>query len=471
MPNEQQAYLVASSLEVKEGVVTRAARPLLAIDEGIQRVLDVANGLTLQEMLATSVLQAYSPILIRAAVGLLREAGILVCSVEGAQRSAGEGGTRSMPVSSSTALGSRPRTLVGSELVSVVILNRDGRSHLEACLSSLLSQTWGNTQIILVDNGSTDDSVSFVRQNYPTVRILELGENSGFSAGNNRGMEVADGDHVFFLNNDTEVSPFCIEEMMLVAGRHPDAAAIAPKLKFQHGRAFIQGIGNSVRGVNWGSDNYIGFLDLGQFDDAGDVFSACFGAALIDRRVWECVGPLDEAYFFYYEDSDWSYRARAMGFRIVSAPRAVVYHKFGGSMEMLPTPFKLGLVVCNRLRFALKNLQKSNAFRFTVGYLLEDVVNVVWALLRRREWRQATVYLRGWGRLAASLPDVLRARRQVQALRRVPDTEILPLADNLPPPQMRGSTPWLGLGNIDRYYLPAIRSGRARSVPELGGFL
>ena len=302
-------------------------------------------------------------------------------------------------------------------LISIIIVNFNGRQHLKDLLDSIDEQTYQNIEIIMVDNASKDSSVSFVRQHWPQVILSVQSHNLDFAGGNNAGLRLAKGEYFFLVNNDTKLEPDCLASLFNTAQSHPEAAATVPKLKFFSQPNFINAIGNSVGLVGWGSDNYVGYLDAGQFNEEREVFSACFGATLINRRALKAVGLLDEGYRFYYEDSDWSYRARLMGYKIYFAPKAVVYHKFNATMNTLSFNFKLYLLIGNRIRFVLKNLQPRMALAFTRRYLKEDLRQFLGSL-RRLQARRAYTYLKAWARLTFMLFDILRRRRRVQRLRR-----------------------------------------------------
>jgi GT2 family glycosyltransferase len=414
----------------------------VAVDEALSQLWRVAHQRSLSEI--ADELGEASPIpshLLQPSLEVLRAAGLLgpefvrpIVSVETLTNDA------EMP----------------HPLVSVIIVNRNGRSHLEDCLESLARQTYEPLEVIVADNGSTDDSVSFIKTHYPETEILELGENLGFSVANNHGIAVAKGDWLFLLNNDTVLEPSCISELMRAQAGQARVAAIVPKMRFWALPAFINSIGNHVGPRSWGSDNFIGYLDLGQFDGVQEVPSACFGAALLSRDALEVIGLLDPAYFFYYEDADWSYRARAQGHRILAAPCAVLYHKFGASMRTLETGFKLGLVVQNRLRYAMKNLSCKGAWQFLRNYAFEDLAGLAGAIYRRN-WRSSGAYLRAWARFLISLPDVLSARKQVQRQRVMGDEAIFSLMQ-IPPPQMRGDMPLLTIESVERIYLPMLQN-------------
>ncbi len=338
-------------------------------------------------------------------------------------------------------------------LVSVIIVNLNGRPHLQDCLSSVLSQAYTPIEVILVDNGSQDDSVSWVREHFPAVQIVALQDNLGFAAGNNAGIDIARGEYVLILNNDTELAPACVAELVSIAASDARIAAVAAMMKMFYLRGFVNSIGGAVGPIGWGSDAYIGHLDAGQFERTFEVFSACFGAALLRRSVLDEIGLLDAGFGIgYYEDSDWCFRARMAGYKIVAASQAVVYHKFSATMNTLARTFKLKLVVRNRLRFALKNLQWRTLACFGAGHLVDDAYHIL-AAVWSADWAVVRAYLQGWGEFGRSLPDVLAQRAHVQQMRKkgVSDRQIFAPTRHLPPPQMEGSHPRLFLDDAVRY--------------------
>src|SRR5690606_20872713 len=125
-----------------------------------------------------------------------------------------------------------------------------------------------------------------------------------FSQAVNAGVAASSGTYVAILNPDIEVDPDAIGECVRVAEANPDAAAVAAKLMFWWAPAFLNGIGNRVDDASWGTDNFIGHLDLGQFDTLHDVPSVCFAATLVRRSAWDVIGWSDEAFPLYYEDAE-----------------------------------------------------------------------------------------------------------------------------------------------------------------------
>jgi hypothetical protein len=221
--------------------------------------------------------------------------------------------------------------------VSVVVVSWNSRATLERCLASVRGH-----ETIVVDNGSSDDSVAFVRERFPDVRLLEQ-DNRGMGAGNNAGMRAAHGRYAFLLNADAWVVGDGLDALVAAGDAHPDAAVIGPRLLNTDGT-----LQRSVRGdpTLWrlateylflrklapGSRLLNAFYGAGfDYDHEAEVESL-YGAALLVRRdAAEQVGGFDEDFFMFSEETDWLYRLRAAGWRVRYTPSCEVVHVGGAS--------------------------------------------------------------------------------------------------------------------------------------------
>ena len=430
-------------------------RPLLTTTEGGKVAVDAAlvslwqdaDGRCLEEIVARFISPEAPEEVVLAGLACLSEAGLLH---RGTQRPSGEIADSSGP------------------LVSVVIVSYNSREWLEECLPSLAPQTYSPLEILVVDNGSADDSQEWLTNNFPQARLLVLDETRSLAEAIVRGVNAAQGEYFLILNPDVRLEPDAVSQMVAAAGTGPRCAAVGAKLKFLWAPAFLNGLGNRVGAFSWGTDNGLGHLDLGQFDGWVELPSVCFAAALVPKSAWEQVGPIDEGFPMYYEDGEWSYRARLLGYKILAAPGAVVYHAFGGRVptgaESGLSPRKLRNVVYGRLRFAIKLLD-ANLPRFLRNYLAEDWTNFT-LLLTQRDWAAAGGYLKGWFGIIRDLPDVLKQRRSLQARRLVSDESLFALQKDLSMPFAWHGLPELTWDLVHHHYLPLIRSGRTRSMPE-----
>lgn len=353
-------------------------------------------------------------------------------------------------------------------LVSVIIVGYNSLEWLVDCLPSLTRQNYSPLEIIVVDNGSSDDTSPWLQKHYPAVKTHRLEKSGALSQAINFGVAQAQGDFLLLLNPDVLLDPAAVHHLVKIARQDPDCAGVAAKLKLWWAPAFLNGLGNYVGPFSWGTDIGLGHLDLGQFDRWEEIPSACFAATLIPRSAWDKVGPLDEGFPLYYEDAEWCYRARSLGMIIRSAPQAVVFHAFGGrrpSGQADPlTPRKLERVAYGRLRFAYKLADKSLP-RFLRNYALEDLLNGTRAFFRLK-WSMIQAYGAAWSKFFREWPELRLIRAQALARRTLPDGILFKTPAKLPPTLVWNGLPELSWDRIRTIYLPLIQSKRTRPMPE-----
>jgi len=220
--------------------------------------------------------------------------------------------------------------------VAIVVLNWNGLVDTEECLQSLKKISYPNTQIIVVDNASTDNSVKEIKERYPEVRLIENKDNMGFCEGNNIGIMAAleqGSDYVLILNNDTIVEPDFLEGLVRVAESNPEIGAVIPKIRCFYNQQKIWFAG--YRRV----ERYSTFMqpetELTDWGRPSDAASGC--AILLRRKALEQIGLFDPRFFFAFEDIDFSVRLKAGGFKIYYTPKSIVYHKAGQSSSLSET--------------------------------------------------------------------------------------------------------------------------------------
>jgi GT2 family glycosyltransferase len=296
--------------------------------------------------------------------------------------------------------------------VSAAVLNYDGRHHLERLLPSLARQTHADLHVVIVDNGSRDDSVSWLRTNWPEVEIVALPANVGITPALNICARAGHEDLVLLLNNDTELEPACVAELIAALQRHPTSAAAVPKLLDMHSRDVIDGTGDTYAWMGHANRRGHGMLDRGQFDQPAEVFGACGGAALYRRSALEEIGPFDERFFAMYEDVDWSFRAQLRGWSTVYVPTAVAYHA-GSATVGAVSNFSLYHNWRNALWVVAKNYPAAALFRHAPQLVWGQLYTL--AVAFRRGW--VPVLLRAWRDALKDILAVLRDRREVQRAR------------------------------------------------------
>ncbi|MDD1702404.1 MAG: glycosyltransferase family 2 protein [Methanoregula sp.] len=214
-------------------------------------------------------------------------------------------------------------------LVSVVVVNFNGKKFLDGCLSSLEQQTFRDFEVILVDNRSSDGSTEFVRERYPSAILVETGKNLGFAGGTNAGIRMAQGEFIFTLNNDAIADPRMLEEIVKPVQADPGVGMCGTKMMFPDGRINSTAICLSRSGAAW--DRGMGEPDRGQYDTAEEIFGPSAGAALYRRRMLDDIGLFDEDFFLFMEDVDLAFRGRLAGWKCRYAPTARVVHIHGGT--------------------------------------------------------------------------------------------------------------------------------------------
>ena len=221
--------------------------------------------------------------------------------------------------------------------VYVIVLNWNGKDDTLNCLQSLRSTNYDNYKVVLVDNGSEDDSVKAVREKFPEVEVVETGKNLGFAGGNNVGIEYAikaGADYVFLINNDTTVHPDYLKELVDVAESDAKIGAVGSKIMYYSEPERIWFVGGKI---NWlkNKGEHIGLdeIDKGQFDEIREVDYLTGCALLVKGEVVEKVGVLEDDYFLYYEDADYSLRIQNAGYKTVYAPKSKIFHKVSRSTK------------------------------------------------------------------------------------------------------------------------------------------
>jgi GT2 family glycosyltransferase len=224
-------------------------------------------------------------------------------------------------------------------VVAVVILNYNGRNHLENFLPSVIASTYGNLRIIVADNASTDDSLSFVRSHFPSVEVITHPTNEGFAGGYNWALKEVQSDYYVLLNSDVSVTPGWIEPVIAIMENDPHVAACQPKILSYHNPQLFE-----YAGAGGGWIDTLGYPfsrgrvfdvcenDLHQYDKAIPVFWASGASMFVRSNVYHEMGGLDASFFAHQEEIDLCWRMQLAGHRIMACPQSVVYHVGAGTL-------------------------------------------------------------------------------------------------------------------------------------------
>ncbi len=295
--------------------------------------------------------------------------------------------------------------------VSIIVVNWNGKSFLDVCLSSALQQSYHSYEIILVDNGSTDGSVEFVRQNFPKVKVVELRENRGFAGGNNKGVEVAQGDCIALLNNDTQVHNQWLENLVPPMLNDPTIGICSSKILIENSGK-IDSAGDAL--TTWGVGVKRGFgEEPHRFETPEFVFGACAAAALYSKKMIEDIGFLDEDFFFNDEDTDLNFRAQLRGWKCMYVPSALVYHKVNATIGRLSD--RHVYFHARNLEFLwMKNMPGRLMIRFAHHKIIQEIGSVLYLCLRHKKWKP---FFQAKRDVLRMLPLMLRKRKEIQMIK------------------------------------------------------
>lgn len=295
--------------------------------------------------------------------------------------------------------------------IAVIVLNWNGKKDTLDCLKYLdKQQIDANFQVIVVDNGSADDSVTAIKKRFPDVDVISSKANLGFAQGNNIGIKFAlekGADYIVVLNNDTIQDTNLLRELQLVLEDNPKAAITVPKIYFAKGYEFHkERYKENEKGkvlwyaggvIDWsnvvGHHRGVDEIDKGQFDKLEETEYATGCCFMIKRSVLEKVGLFDQRYFLYYEDSDLSMRVKREGFSIYFVPKAKMWHKNAGSAGGSGSTLQDYYITRNRLLFGLQYAP----LRTKLSLIKESM----WLLKNGRQWQKRGVldfYLRRLGK-------------------------------------------------------------------------
>lgn len=307
---------------------------------------------------------------------------------------------------------------------------------------------WPNFGIYVIDNGSTDGSLDFVRRHYPKVGFIEMEENTGFARANNLAISKSTAPFVCLLNNDMEVTPDWLNVLMENFEDTKVAVAVPKMYDFQ---GHLNSTGGACDFYGFAYNRGIGEVDRGQYDESCYLPYGCLGAALVRRSVFDEIGYLDETYFpIYHEDVDFSWRLMLMGYKIAYNPSSVVYHHHMGTTMASGRSTIIGWWERHRFRTLLKNYQKKTLATILPTLAILKILHIGYAVAVNRDAKEVRAVLSAYLWNLRQLKDTIRERRRIQVSRRIPDSEL-----------RRMLIPWsielrLGLGKI---YHPIARRG------------
>lgn len=239
--------------------------------------------------------------------------------------------------------------------ISVIIPNYNGAKYLKVCLDSLSRQTFAAFDIIVVDNGSTDNSCDILENEYNNVVLIRLDRNYGFSKAVNEGIKACKSEYVVLLNNDVEVNPDWLSSLVNCIEQDENIFSCSSKMVRYNDRSRLDDAGDEYNILGWAYKRGDG-KSIDRYSSDTKVFSSCAGAAIYRKKVIDKIGFFDEKFFAYMEDVDISYRAKINGYKNVFCSDAVIYHIGSATTGSKYNSFKVKLAARNNIYVIYKNM-------------------------------------------------------------------------------------------------------------------
>ncbi len=315
-------------------------------------------------------------------------------------------------------------------IVSIIIPHWNGIEVISECLESLQKTTYPNMEIIVVDNNSTDNSVNYIRTNFPQVKISQNKSNQGYAGGCNRGAEIAQGKYLLFLNNDTIHESNWIEPLVQVMEKNAQIAAVQPKILNYYQKNLFDYAGGAggmmdilifpfARGRIFNKQE----IDTGQYNSREKIFWASGTAFLVHKTAFETAGKFDELFFAHMEEIDLCWRFHLSGLEVVCEPKSVVYHKNAVSLPMYSTK-KYYLNHRNSLIMLLTNYSIPLAIYVLPIRWALDVVAIIYAILHG-DLNHVKGIAKAHAWIVFHPREIFRKRILSKSMRRVRDKEVI----------------------------------------------
>lgn len=297
---------------------------------------------------------------------------------------------------------------------ALVIINYNGLPYLEELFSSIEKQSLRPAEVLFVDNASSDKSVEFVENRFPQTRIIRLTSNLGFAAAANAGVRESGFEAVALLNTDIRLDPGWLENLVTSMYADEKIAAVAAKVMLYDQPLLLNGVGGAMNRLGYTWDIGMFEKDRGQYDSPAEVIFAPASAALFRKSAVIGAGGFDESFFMYHEDVDLGWRLWLLGYRIVTCPRAVAFHHFGGTTKASRSMMWRELLgERNDMTSILKNYEPLHAL-LAIAEML--------SLMQKPSRKAGQVKNFLWNLL--QLPSTMKKRRHIQKHRKLTDDEI-----------------------------------------------
>lgn len=306
---------------------------------------------------------------------------------------------------------------------AVVILNWNGKKFLEQFLPSVVKNTPASAEVIIADNASSDDSVSWLQQHYPSIRIIRNSVNGGFAKGYNDALKEVNAEYFVLLNSDVEVTENWLDPVIALMDNDPKIAACQPKIRAFHDRDEFEYAGAAGGFIDkWGYPFCRGRMfdtyetDEGQYDDTCEVFWATGACLFMRASAWKEAEGLDEDFFAHMEEIDLCWRLRNRGWKVMYCADSIVYHVGGGTLSK-QSPRKTFLNFRNNLVLLLKNHAPGWLFlKIFLRMVIDGIASVKFVLTGdfAHGWQVQMAHMSFYGRLFSTLKKRKKLKKEIQ---------------------------------------------------------
>ncbi|MCX5806885.1 MAG: glycosyltransferase family 2 protein [Proteobacteria bacterium] len=310
-------------------------------------------------------------------------------------------------------------------MVSIIVINYNGNDITIKCLQGIQKQTFKDFEIIIVDNYSTDNSLTYIKNFVTTeklnekTKIIPLLKNSGFSGGNLEGLKYAEGKYIALLNNDTEPDKKWLFELIGAMENNSDIGICASKL-IRNNENFIDSAGDgystALKGFKLGEGNKEDSYISKEF-----IFGACAGAALYRKKMLEETGFFDEDFFLIYEDTDLNFRAQIAGWKVLFVPTAVVYHKVRSSIGIM-SDTAIYYSLRNSELVRIKNVPPGVFLRCFPEFLINIFAEFLYFVVKHKKLK---IYFKAKMDALIIFPEMLKKRKVIMKAKKVNNKYLL----------------------------------------------
>ncbi|MDH5689822.1 MAG: glycosyltransferase family 2 protein [Candidatus Bathyarchaeota archaeon] len=312
--------------------------------------------------------------------------------------------------------------------VSIIVVNYNGRHHLEKCLRSLEENSYpcSKYEIIVVDNNSTDGSLQLLEKDFPTLHVVKLDKNYGWAGGVNIGVKYAKGEYLTILNNDVVVDENWLTELVKPALSNDNIEICTSKKLCMDNPTVLDGAGGAMNIIGQGWDRGMLRKDQGQYEEVVEVSHPSGASFLLKRRLINIFGyALYPDFFMYQDDLDIGWRTRLLGFKVIYVPKSVIFHKGAGSTRC--SPFTYYHFYRNMLVVFCKNLERGNLAKLLALLIINAVVTQLFAFVSYKEVGYLVNIPKILVYLITSMKRIAEKRKLVQRLRKINDQQIFSL--------------------------------------------